>query len=516
MNNNKKLVFPLSSILLINSFFITIFITATIAFTAPVQNIKALQSLKMTVAAIKSGIIKTYGAGFYEIKPNGLKVLHLKGTGYERGYQYGAMMKDEIEESLKTGTTLFAVYIGDGDYNKGLERIFRGKEEMEQYIPTEFIDEMKGMADALKDAGSDLTYDDIVMWNTINDSKMLHKGPCSIEDDLPAGKRQPYFPRGGCMSASAFRDATVDGSMIVAKNMDWYSTPEMRKNPLILVVKPTDGGYGYLTPVYPGWITCIEGINEKGISTGLQISKSDVETMKGAGWHFLTALLLKYADSIDDAINILTVYPKPCGNIFQVNDGNVGNSIVIETTANALALRYPQKGKNILWTTNHFNCYPGWEGYIGPINMPAEQEKFYKLDLTTLESWQKTIPMWTKGRFDRTRQLLNENYGKITVEKMIDLISDRHCMKKKKHVGWDDFHAACIADVWAHDKVLSKNSQFYKSDKKGTVLYTGAAIWSLVMKPLTGDVRIAMSGPVPAQKGEFKYINILDELAGMN
>ncbi|MEN8251529.1 MAG: hypothetical protein ABFS32_21570, partial [Bacteroidota bacterium] len=48
----------------------------------------------------KSEIIKTYDKGFYEIKENGLKVLHLAGTGYERGYQYGIMLKDEIEESI--------------------------------------------------------------------------------------------------------------------------------------------------------------------------------------------------------------------------------------------------------------------------------------------------------------------------------------------------------------------------------------------------------------------------------
>ena len=256
------------------------------------------------------------------------------------------------------------------------------------------------------------------------------------------------------MTVGAWGDATQDGSMIVAKNMDWYSTPEMRENPVVLVVEPTDGGYGYLAPVYPGWITCIEGINEKGISTGLQISRSDVETMKGTGWHFLTALLLKYADSIDDAINILTVYPRPCGNIFQACDGKTGKSVVIETTANALALRFPKKGKSILWTTNHFNCYPGWEGYSGPINMPSQQVKAYKLDLSTIETWQKTIPLWTKGRFERTRQLLNENYGKITVEKMIALISDRYSMKEKKVVDWDVLDADCISDIWAKDKIL--------------------------------------------------------------
>ncbi len=497
MKRNKKHLSSLSSVRLIS--LVVLFLVTTILFAAPPE---------------KVGIIKTHGDGFYEIKSNGLKVLHLKGTSYERGYQYGHMMKDEIEDALKSGTTLFAVYIGDGDYDLGLKRIFKGKEEMEKYIPYEFLDEMKGMADALIDLGSDLTYDDIVMWNTINDSKMLHKGPCSIEDNNSVGNRIPFFPQGGCMCAAAWGDATSDGSMIVGKNMDWYSTPEMRKNPLVLVVKPTDGGYGYLAPVYPGWITCIEGINEKGISTGLQISKSDVETMKGAGWHFLTALVLKYSDSIEDAITTLTVYPRPCGNIFEVCDAKTNKAVVVETTANALALRYPVKGKNLLWTTNHFNCYPGWEGYNGSVNMPAQQEKFYKLDLSTVDSWQETIPMWTNGRFVRSRQLLNENYGEISVEKMINLLSDRFCMKQKKNVEWDDLHAACIADVWSVDKELA-NIKFYKSDKKAPVLYTGGTIWSLVMKPLTGDVRIAVSGKIPAQRGEFQYINLFAELASM-
>jgi len=470
---------------------------------------------EMPVQSDQSNIVKTHGAGFYEIQASGLKVLHLTGTGYERGYQYGIMLKDEIEASLKTGTTWFANYIGDGDYTTGLERIFRGANEMEKYIPPEFLKEMRGMANGLKDAGSDLTYEDIVMWNTINDSKMLHKGPCSIEDDLPAGKRQTYFDRGGCMSASAFKDATVDGKMIVAKNMDWYATAEMRENPIVLIVKPTDGGYSYLTPVYPGWITCIEGANDQSITTGLQISKSDVETIKGAGWHFLTALILKYADSIDDAINILTVYPKPCGNIFQVNDGKTRESIVIETTANDLAYRYPKPGKNVLWTTNHFNCYPGFEGYEGSINMPQKQEKFYKLDLTTIESWQKTIPMWTAGRFNRTRQILDENYGKLTVEKMIDLISDRYCMKDKKYCDWDVEDAAAIADIWAKDHVTNKDTEFYKTAERGPIAYSGATIWSLVMTPITGDVEIAMAGPVPAQRGGFKHINLFEELEKM-
>ncbi len=457
----------------------------------------------------KSKILRRYGPAFVELLPNHIEAVHLKGTSYQRGYQYGTLLKGEIEETLKSGMTMFALYIGHKDYKKGLERIKRGKEVMENYIPPEFREEMKGMADALAAAGSDLTYDDILMWNTVNDSKMLDKGPCSIEEDLPAGKRIPYPPyRGGCMTVCAAGPATRDGDMIVAKNMDWYATPAMRRHPIVLVVQPTDGGYAYFTPAYPGWISGIEGFNDRQFCFGMQISRSDRETMRGAGWHFLSLLLLKYADSLSDAVNILTVYPKPCGNIFLVADGKTGKAMVIETTADAVALRYPQRDKGTIWSTNHFNCFPGWQGYKGPVNMPALQKKAYHLKLDSIESWQKSLPSWSKGRYDRTRRLLEENYGKITVETMRTLIAERYSMKWKKYVGWDELDADAIADLWAKDKVLSKDIQYYKSKKRGPLTYSGATVWSLVMRPREGDVWIAMAGPVPAQKGGFVKLSV--------
>ncbi len=454
-------------------------------------------------------ILRRYGPAFVEALPHGIEAVHLKGNSYERGYQYGTLLKNEIEETLKSGMTMFALYIGDKDYKKGLERIRRGKEVMERYIPPEFREEMRGMADALAAAGSDLTYDDILMWNTVNDSKMLHKGPCSIEEDLPAGKRIPYPPyRGGCMTVCAAGPATSNGEMIVAKNMDWYATPEMRRHPIVLAVQPTDGGYAYFTPAYPGWISGIEGCNDKKVCFGMQISRSDRETMRGAGWHFLALLLLKYADSLGDAVNILTVYPRPCGNIFLVADAKTGKALVIETTADAVALRYPQKDQGTIWSTNHFNCFPGWQGYKGPVNMPALQKKAYHLKLDSIESWQKSLPGWTKGRYDRTRELLEKNYGKITVKTMLSLISERYSMKWKKYVGWDELDADAIADIWAKDKVLSKNVQYYKSPKRGPLTYSGAAVWSLVMRPAAGEVWVAMAGPVPAQKGGFVKLTV--------
>jgi hypothetical protein len=451
-----------------------------------------------------SKIVKIYGNGFLEVKANGIKVLHVKGTAYERGYQYGALLVDEIEAALSSGITMFALKIGGGDYKAGLNQIVKGKEEMAQFIPTEHKKEMQGIADGMAAKGSNLTYDDILLWNIVNDTLCLYGKP-GVWDSGKPGIRHPY-PQAGCMTVTAYGEATTDGTMIVGKNMDWGSTPEMRKNPIVMVADPSDGGYGFLAPVYAGWIACIEGMNEKGIALGLEVASSDRETMHGMGWHTLTKMLLQYADSIDDAINILSVYPRATSCICHVADAKTGRAAVIEYTANAIGVIYPEAGKNVLWSTNHFNGYPGFQGYTGT-NMVATQAKRLGLaDISTIERWQDSLALIGKGkngRYGRIRQLLNENYGRITVEKMIKIVSDRYDMNKRKVLGWDELR---------EDTLLAKDVSYYKSTKKGPLYQSRHNIWSLVMVPATGDFRIAMAGPRPAQRGPFKYLNLLEEL----
>ncbi len=497
---NKKLMFMFFTAILASSLVISA--DALIGSSPPPKALSKPQSK----------ILKFHGPGFLEIKENGLKVLHVKGTSYERGYQHGVLLKDEIEETLTAGITMMALLVRDqlglDEYEAGLKKIIEWRDDMKPFIPPEYRKNMEGIADGMAAKGSTMTYDDIMLWNTVNDSRMMR----SVDTGKPGIRRT--YSKAGCMTVSAWGEATTDGRLIQGKNMDWYTVPEMRKNPIVMVVDPTDGGHGFLIPIYPGWIACIEGMNEKGISMGLEISSNELETMHGMGWHFLTKQILKYADSIDDVITILTVYPSAAGNIIHIADAKTNSAAVIEFTANEIGVIYPEKGRSVLWSTNHFNGYPGWQGYTGT-NMVATQGKRYRIeDISTIEKWQDSLAkIWRgrKGRYGRIRQILNENYGKMTGEKMIKLVSDRYDQKTSKVIGWDEMGATCSA-LWAKDKLLSKNVKYYKSARRGPLAYSAACIWSLVMVPATGDLWIAMQGPVPAQKGTFRYLNLHEEL----
>lgn len=92
--------------------------------------------------------------------------------------------------------------------------------------------------------------------------------------------------------------------------------------------------------------------------------------------------------------------------------------------------------------------------------MVATQAKRLGLsDISTIERWQDSLALIGKGkngRYGRIRQLLNENYGRITVEKMIKIVSDRYDMNKRKVLGWDELR---------EDTLLAKEVSYYKSTK---------------------------------------------------
>lgn len=469
-------------------------------------------------------IIRTYGQGFLEEKANGPKVLHLNGTAYERGYQHGMLLADEIEECLSAGVTAVALslgtpwgQIGGGDYEAGLKKSLGwGKVSMEPWIPPKFKQEMQGMADALAAKGSNITYDDIVAWNVITDTEIFFFHPHPVDMGKP-GIRVLYPPV-ACSTFCAFGEATQDGTMIYAKNMDFFATPELGKNVLAMVVNPSDGGHGFFVVTVPGILGLDGGMNDIGLCVGINYSGTQPETLQGVGYHFMNRIPLQYADSIDDAINLVTVYPGATGILYHVADAKTTRAAIIESTANEIAVRYPEEaGKDIIWASNHFNCYPGWQGYNG-YNMVTNQVKAFGLeDISTVEKWQESLEKCFMeegkiGRYARLRQLLNENYGKITMDKAIEIGSDRYDLKSGRLIGKDELCGfTTVSQFVAKDEVLADDITYYKSSKRGAITESIGNLWSKVAVPATGDVWLA-GGTIPANRGTFRHFNLLEEL----
>src|SRR3954454_7051719 len=108
-------------------------------------------ALATAVAAhAETKTIARCGAGFLE-NDNGYKVLHLKGTPYEMGYQQGALLRDDIRELVRF---LFDVKARELKVEVGGVSLLNPKRAIggiaatqRKYVPARFHEELRGLAD---------------------------------------------------------------------------------------------------------------------------------------------------------------------------------------------------------------------------------------------------------------------------------------------------------------------------------------------------------------------------------
>jgi len=460
----------------------------------------------------KSVVISRYHDGFLEEMESGIKVLHLKGTAYERGFQRG-MLQDDLSKVTTTNITQLAAWLGRNDLEAGLDKLFQAKKLMEPYIPYQFRQEIKGMADALASRGESVTYDDIILHLIGADFGMMDQK----HNLTQSSKRTPYPPITRCSSFSAWGRATVGGKLIMAGNADYYDTEEELKIRSIAVVDPTDGGYGYIGALWDVFFVA-SGINEAGIAINGQLVNADSESLQGVSAELLLKLVLQYADSIEDAVEILTTYPRTCGIIVHVADAKTKRAAIIEYTANVIAVRFAEPGKDILWTTNHFNCYPGWQGYSGFNMIPTQANRGNLKKIHTIENWQKSLEKAGKGRagrYGRYKKLLFDNYGNITMNKAKEIISDRFSLKQDKVLGplektnWNDYPIM----VCQHDWLMAKNIKYYKEDQTAELRVKSGNVSSFIANPKTGEIWWAVGVPPAAYTSGYTRLNLYQELA---
>jgi hypothetical protein len=456
-------------------------------------------------------VIRKHGRGFLEERESGLRVLHLKGTAYERGYQRG-MLQDDLAFVTSANITETSAWLAGSDLEAGLVQLRAAKEKMEMFVPYQFKQEIQGMADGLATRGSAVTYEDIMLHLVAADLGMMDVG-----HDLDRVQSRNSFPAlSRCSSFSAWGTATSDGGMIMAGNEDYYDTEEELEKRPIAVIEPTDGGYAHVGALWDVFFVA-SGINEAGIGVNGQLVSADSESVRGVSAELLLGLVLRYADSIEDAVEILTVYPRTCGIVVHVSDAKVNKSAMIEFTADDIAVRYSEPGRDMIWTTNHFNCYPGWQGYSGTNMVVANNRRARLEDVGTVEKWQDSLEKAGKGRagrYGRYQELLNGNYGKMDLETAGMIISDRYSRVQEKVLSatestdWSDYPIMVCQPDWE----MASDIRFFKTDSKRPLVVKSGNVSSFYSAPGRGDIWWAVGIPPSAYTMEYTHLNLQEEL----
>lgn len=483
----------------------------------------------MTLGARNDLLNKAY---FKEQK--GIKILYLKGRPYEMGYQHGYLLAEKIDMMITRTLPATMAYIAQqtgSDLEKAEEMMWTGEKKAKPFVPGEFEDEMRGIADGAKDAGADVSFEQILLWNTNYDQWCIYAHPHYSNYD---GKSNPESrpnlecrteansgyhlppPSGGCSSFSAWDEwAGGDGRLIFGKNEDNFNMPEQLDCRMLVVADP-DRGFGHAFLTYPGMIGLDGGLNEDGLEMMTQLSSMQDESMKGCGIAIFTRCLLTHASSIDDAISIFRNTPRCAGIAYHVADGQTREAAVVETSSRMVSVRYPMENINALWQTNHSNCYPGWMGYSG-YNMVADQQPVNELkDISTIEKWQDSLRdpynfyVQAPSRFERYAQLIHQYYGRIDAENAIKILSDRYdpYTRMTRPVNFPSWTNNILCTICAMYPDFSYSAKEPVGNFKAHI----ANMWSLIAYPETGDLWLAIKD-FPAQYGGYEYFS-LQELLG--
>jgi len=433
------------------------------------------------------------------------------------GFQHGFLLADKID--LMVNRTLLATnaYIA-AQTGKSLQEaealMWIGQKTAEPFVPPEFIEEMRGIADGANAAGVGVTLNQVLLWNTNYDQWCIYAHPAywrpeGKEENRPLDRIVPGA--GGCSSFCAWDDwAGGDGKLIFCKNEDNFNMPFQLENRIMIVAAPDDG-HGHMFLSYPGMIGLDGGFNAIGLEMMTQLNSMVDETMAGCGIGIFTRLLLTRAATVEDAIQIFRDYPRCAGIAYHVADAKNKKAAVIETSAKMVCVRYPLPNMDALWQSNHSNCYPGWMGYSG-YNMVADQVAVNELkDISTIQNWQNSLKapynfyVQAPSRFERYAQLIHQYYGNIDVANAIKIMSDRYDpyteMKRAKELpSWTNNILCTICAMYP-------DFTYQAAAPVGKFKAHVANMWSLVAYPESGDFWLAIND-FPAQYGGYQPFNL--------
>lgn len=242
------------------------------------------------------------GNGFLE-EVDGYRVLHLKGSPYEMGFQQGALLKDDIKELVHF---LFDVKAKELKVDlAGLKVqpdaktiIATISQTQRRFVPQRFFDELQGVAD-----GAGMPVQDIIVANFI--PEMFH---CS----------------GFALSGSATKDGTLFHGRILDYGCDW----RLQEHAVLTVAEP-DGKIPFVNVTYAGFIGSVTGMNAKHVSIG-EMGGAGLGHWQGVPMSFLVRMVLEEADDLDEAISIFRDHPRTCEYYYVIADGKTGKAVGME------------------------------------------------------------------------------------------------------------------------------------------------------------------------------------------
>ncbi len=242
-------------------------------------------------------------------KDGRIRVLFVQGTPYERGYQHGVLLREEVNDNIG--------YI----YNTALKKFHFEElfaeiyERMRPFIPQAYIEEMHGLAHGAR-----------MPLKVIHHMHILPSigewgGKKEIKKVLKAMMRGELGT--SCSNIGVRNSATSDGELYAVRILDWglHRISKLHEYPLI-TVGIGEKGNAYCNIGWVGFLGAVSGMNEQGITLGeMGYGDPENERLEGQPMPFLLRDVLRDANNLADVRRIIQSAEPTASFGFLMTDG---------------------------------------------------------------------------------------------------------------------------------------------------------------------------------------------------
>jgi hypothetical protein len=364
------------------------------------------------------------GNDFYSLHNNWLKKsnsglweMYVVGNGYERGIVEGKLTKELAEQQEIAFVNQIKVLIPSQamlNYLKFFIGFFN--RHLNEYIVDEYKQEIYGESQYASDK-----FDFIApkYYRLLNYHAAHDIGHALQDKNMTVG----------CTAFSAWGNKTDDGSLLVARNFDFYVGDEFAENKLMYFVKPKTG-YKLMMISWAGMIGTVSGMNEKGLTVTLNASKSEIPTSAATPISIVAREILQYAATIDEAFAIAKKRKTFVSESIFIGSKADNSTATIEKTPSKTEL-FRAPNSNYIICANHY------------------QGSAFAKDAVNLDNIHSSSSNY---RFNHLTQLINE-YPKISVADAAAIMRNRGGMNEQ-NIGMGNEKS--LNQLIAHHSVLFK------------------------------------------------------------
>ncbi len=205
------------------------------------------------------------------------------------------------------------------------------------------------------------------------------------------------FPQMGCTSLAVLPSYTKDGSLIVARNYDWYySSAQWRE---VRKIRP-EGAFRSLSVTHH-WAGSPDGLNDQGLGVFISVLPRQQAAGPGLQWHLVTDIMLDTCKDVGEACDFITAVPHLSAFNYLIADQE-GRAVVAEALPTGVTIREPEDG--FILATNHL---PGRE---------AAEEGLSERD--------RRRQRRSLARYYRATEVIQQNQGQVDEEVIKSLLRE--------------------------------------------------------------------------------------------